>query len=87
MSLSQAIRSMTSLPASVFGFEGRGLLREGAVADIAVFDLATIRDRADYQNPHQLAEGVRHVLVNGRLAIRDGSLTGTLAGEVLRPSR
>lgn len=83
--LAHAVRSMTSLPATVFGFADRGALREGAAADVVVFDFARIRDRATYRDPHQLAEGVEHVLVNGVFAVRDGRLTGSLSGEVLRP--
>jgi N-acyl-D-amino-acid deacylase len=83
--LAHAIRSMTSLPATVFGIADRGLLRPGAQADVVVFDLERIRDRATYADPHQLAEGVVHLLVNGKLALTDGQVTGTLAGEVLRP--
>lgn len=82
--LADAIRSMTSLPAMVFDIPDRGLLRAGAWADVVVFDLENLRDRADYGDPHHLSEGVVHVLVNGRLAIRDGALTETLAGRVLR---
>jgi N-acyl-D-aspartate/D-glutamate deacylase len=85
--LAHAVRSMTSLPATVFGLPDRGVLRAGAVADVVVFDLARIRDRATYKDPHQLAEGVEHVLVRGVFAVRDGSLTGALAGEVLRPAK
>jgi N-acyl-D-aspartate/D-glutamate deacylase len=83
--LAHAVRSMTSLPATVFGLEGRGILREGAVADVVIFDLGRMRDRATYGDPHRLAEGVVHLLVRGTLAIRDGSPTGALAGAVLRP--
>ena len=85
--LAQAIRSMTSLPATVFGLEGRGILREGAVADVVVFDFDRIAERATYGDPHQLSEGVVHVLVNGNPAVRDGKPTSTFAGEVLRPSK
>lgn len=85
LGLAAAIRSMTSLPASVFGFAERGILREGAWADVVVFDLGRLRDRATYPDPHQLAEGVVHLLVNGKLAIRDGEFTGALSGRVLRP--
>ncbi|MGH9319127.1 MAG: N-acyl-D-amino-acid deacylase family protein, partial [Vicinamibacteria bacterium] len=85
--LAHAIRSMTSLPATVFGFEDRGVLKNGAIADIVVFDFDRISDRATYEDPHQLAEGVTQVLVNGKLAVTDGKPTGTLAGEVLRPSK
>ena len=79
LSLPHAIRSMTSLPATVFGIAERGQLRPGAWADIVVFDLENFRDRATYQDPHQLAEGVTHVLVNGKL-----TGPGVLAGRVLR---
>ncbi len=85
--LAQAIRSMTSLPATVFGLEGRGILREGAVADVVVFDFDRIAEKATYSDPHQLSEGVVHVLVNGKAAVSDGKPTGELAGEVLRPSK
>jgi N-acyl-D-amino-acid deacylase len=85
ITLPHAVRSMTSLPATVFRFEDRGLLRRGMWADVVVFDLETIRDRATYQDPHQLAEGMVHILVNGKLAMRDGQFTGELAGVVLRP--
>ncbi len=85
VSLPHAIRSMTSLPATIFGFDNRGLLREGAWADVVVFDLARIRDTATYQDPHQIAEGMVHVVVNGELAIRDGRFTEKLAGVVLTP--
>lgn len=85
--LAQAIRSMTSLPATVYGLEGRGMLREGAVADVVVFDFDRIAERATYSDPHQLSDGIVHVLVNGTLAVRDGTPTSALAGEVLRPSK
>ena len=82
--LADAVRSMTSLPASVYRVADRGALRAGAFADVVVFDLAGVRDRATYEDPHQIAEGMLHVLVNGRFAIRDGAFTDTRAGVVLR---
>ena len=85
--LEQAIRSMTSLPATVFSMSDRGVLRVGAVADIAVFDLAKVRDVAEYSDPHHYSEGMVHVFVNGRAAIRDGAFTGVKAGRVLRKGR
>jgi len=85
--LAHAIRSMTSLPATVFGLEGRGTLREGAVADLVVFDFDRIAERATYGDPHQLSEGVVHVLVNGKPAVQGGKPTSALPGEVLRPSK
>ena len=83
ISLPHAIRSMTSLPATVFGFEDRGFVREGMWADIVIFDLERVRDVATFQEPHQFAEGMLNVLVNGRVAIRDGRFTDALAGSVL----
>lgn len=84
VSLKAAIRSMTSLPADVFGVEDRGRLVLGAVADIVVFDLEEVRDLATYTDPHQLSQGMVHVFVNGTAAIRDGAFTGERAGRVLR---
>ena len=80
--LAFAIRSMTSLPATVFNVRDRGVIRPGAIADIVVFDLARVRDLATYAEPHQLAEGMVHVIVNGRFAIDGGNFTG-LHGQVL----
>jgi N-acyl-D-aspartate/D-glutamate deacylase/outer membrane protein assembly factor BamB len=82
--LAAAIRSMTSLPATAFRIADRGVLRAGAFADVAVFDLARVRDLATYEDPHQYAEGVVHLLVNGQVAIRDGQPTGVRAGRALR---
>ena len=81
--LPDAIRSMTSLPATVFRIRDRGVLRFGAYADVVVFDLDRLTDRATYLEPHQYSEGIVHVLVNGRAAVRDGAMTGITAGEVL----
>jgi N-acyl-D-aspartate/D-glutamate deacylase len=85
--LAFAIRSMTSLPASVFGMKDRGVLRTGAWADILVFDPSAVRDTATYQNPHQLAEGFRYVLVNGIVAKDDDGFSGKLGGKVVTPER
>lgn len=87
MELASAIRSMTSLPAAVYRVPDRGWLRPGAYADVVVFALPRVRDRATYDDPHQMAEGMVHVLVNGRFAIRDGAFTETLGGRVLRAAR
>ena len=81
--LAAAVRSMTSLPATVFGLEGRGLVREGAVADLVLFDPERLMDRAEYTDPHQLSEGVVHVLVGGRFALRDGEVLPERLGRVL----
>jgi N-acyl-D-amino-acid deacylase len=83
LTLEDAIRKMTGLPASILGMADRGFLSVGMVADIAVFDPLTIIDHATYEQPTLASEGVRHVLVNGRLALRDGKATGEKAGSVL----
>ena len=87
VSLEQAIRSMTSLPALVFDMPDRGVLRVGAVADIAVFELGAVRDVAEYTDPHHYSEGMVHVFVNGVAAITDGDFTRERAGRVLRKGR
>src|SRR5574341_877195 len=83
-----AVRGMTSLAWTFLGIPDRGLIKPGFYADIAVFDVAKIRDKATYQNPHQYSEGTVHVLVNGRFALRDGKPTTVLAGRpILRGVR
>ena len=82
-----AIRSMTTLPATVFGLKDRGQLRPGAFADVLVFDLARVNDAATYEDPHRIAEGIDEIIVNGVAARRNGAFTGALAGRVLRPER
>jgi N-acyl-D-amino-acid deacylase len=79
-----AIRSMTSLPASVFGLADRGVIRAGAFADLVVFDPARVRDTATYAAPQTLAEGVSDVLVNGVPVLLDGKFTDAAPGRVLR---
>jgi N-acyl-D-amino-acid deacylase len=80
----EGIRRMTSLPASRMGLSDRGILREGARADIAVFDLERTTERGTVEAPSQLATGMAHVLVNGSFALRDGRFTDQRAGHVLR---
>ena len=82
--LAAAVRSMTSLPAQVFQINNRGVIRHGAYADLVVFDLDKLRDRATFTDPVQLAEGMVHLFVNGKAAIADGQFTGSLDGRVLR---
>jgi N-acyl-D-amino-acid deacylase len=74
---------MTGLPAQTFGIRDRGVLREGAFADIAVFDEDTFRDTATYATPHRFAEGLRHVVVNGAVSYSDGRFTGVRRGRFL----
>jgi N-acyl-D-amino-acid deacylase len=82
--LEEAVRRLAGLPAANLGLEGRGVLRKGAFADVVVFDPATIADRATYDNPHQYAVGMRHVLVNGVPVLKDGEHTGATPGRALK---
>ncbi len=84
MTLQNAILSMTSRPAEKFGLKERGKITPGFFADIAVIDLARLRDKADYQNPFDYAEGVQHVLVNGVLEVENGAFTGLRNGRAIR---
>ncbi len=81
--LADAVRRCTSAPARRVGLTDRGTVEPGAVADLVVLDLATLRDRATFEDPHQLSTGVHDVVVSGRLALRDGRLTGIRAGQVV----
>ena len=87
VSLADAVRSMTYTPATVYRIQDRGILRSGALADVVVFDPARIRETATFTEPHQLAEGIVHLLVNGELAIDNERFTGALAGRVLSRRR
>jgi N-acyl-D-amino-acid deacylase len=84
LTLEDAIRRMTSLPARTFGFKDRGVLREGAAADILVFDPDKVQDKSTFTKPHQYSEGFDFVLVNGKLAVDEGKLTEARAGAILR---
>jgi N-acyl-D-amino-acid deacylase len=84
ISLEHAIRSMTSLPAAAFGMNDRGRIREGAAADIVIFNPDQVAERSTYTDPHHLAEGMAYVLVNGEPVIADGRFTGALPGKVLK---
>jgi N-acyl-D-amino-acid deacylase len=84
LTLEDAIRKFTSLPAQRMRLGDRGVLKVGMWADVVVFDPATVRDRATFAQPNQLAEGMTWVLVNGVPVIADGKATGALPGQVLR---
>jgi len=84
LTLEEAVRKMTSLPATRIRQSDRGTLAEGQMADIAVFDPATVTDHATFSEPHQFSTGVKHVLVNGVLVLYDGSMTGEKPGRVLK---
>ena len=76
---------MSGATAQRLGIRDRGLLREGLFADVAVFDPTRVRDRATFDDPHQYAEGVEHVLVGGAFVVEDGALTWALPGVVVTP--
>lgn len=91
--LEEAVHKMTGMPAAKLGLQDRGLIRRGFWADVVVFDLPRVRDRATnlwphafpFENyPHRYPEGIDWVLVNGRVAVQDGEATGVLAGQVLK---
>ncbi|MCZ2148666.1 MAG: D-aminoacylase [Bryobacterales bacterium] len=84
ITLEDAVRRMTSLPARTFAFRDRGLVREGFAADLLIFDPRKVRDKATFQNPHQYSEGFDWVLVNGVVMVEDGKLTEARGGRVLR---
>lgn len=83
ISLEEAIRRMTSLPAQKFQLKDRGLLKAGMAADIVVFDPETVSDKSTYQMPHQYSTGFHFVLVNGQIVIDQGVHTGTKSGKPL----
>jgi N-acyl-D-amino-acid deacylase len=83
ISLEHAIRSSTSLPARIMDLKDRGQLREGFAADIVIFDLATIRDKATFFEPHQHSEGIDYVFINGAAVVDAGKLTNATPGKVL----
>jgi N-acyl-D-amino-acid deacylase len=87
MTVAEAVRRMTSLPASNLGITHRGLLRQGYFADIAVFDPSTIQDHATFEKPRQLATGVSEVFVNGVEVVHNGEHTGAKPGRVVKRDR
>lgn len=83
LTLEDAIRKMTSLPAGTFKLWDRGLIRPGMAADLVIFDEKKVIDRATFDTPHQYADGIRYVLVNGQVVINDGVHTGARPGRIL----
>ncbi len=83
LSVENAVRSMTSLPALLMGLRDRGLIREGFVADVTVFDLDELEDRATFFEPHQYPAGIRYVMVGGQFVVDEGELTWALPGQVI----
>lgn len=84
LTLEEAIRKMTSAPAARLGLTGRGVLREGAFADLVILDPATVRSNATYDDPRQYPTGIEHVIVNGVPVVRDGRHTGATPGRAIR---
>jgi N-acyl-D-amino-acid deacylase len=84
LSLPEAIRKMTSLPASRLGLSDRGLLRQGYKADVVLFDPSIVIDQATYKDPQLLSQGIKHVYVNGIEVWLDGAVTGNRPGRALR---
>ena len=82
--LADAVRRLSGLPAANLGLDRRGLLREGHFADVAIFDPAAIADRATFEKPHQYAAGMKHVLVNGQVVLKNGEHTGATPGRALK---
>jgi N-acyl-D-aspartate/D-glutamate deacylase len=85
MPLEDAVRKLTSAPALRLGLKDRGLVREGLVADLAIWDENTIADRSTYEQPLVTATGVSHVFVSGVLALENGQHTGATPGRALKP--
>ena len=83
LSLAEAVRKLTSLPAANLGIKDRGLVRSGMMADLAIFDPATIADKATFEQPQQFAVGMRHVLVNGQPVLLDGEMTNARPGRAV----
>jgi N-acyl-D-amino-acid deacylase len=83
ITLPEAVRRLSALPATNLGLDHRGFLKEGMFADVVVFDPATITDHATFEKPHQYATGMKHVFVNGAQVLKDGEHTGAKPGRAL----
>jgi len=84
ISLHEAVKKLTSLPAEHLKIRNRGWLKQGYYADVVIFDPAKVQDKATFENPHQYAEGVEHVFVNGVQVLENGAATGEFGGRVVR---
>ena len=83
LTLEDAIRKMSSFPARRIGLIDRGVLREGMKADVVIFDPATVRDIATFEQPHQYAQGISVVVINGQVAFENGAVTAARPGRIL----
>lgn len=84
LSMEEAVRKMTALPARVMGLDRKGLIREGMDADLVMFDPVMVTDRSTYESPRRPPEGISHVIVNGVPVVDDGEITGETPGEAIR---
>ncbi len=87
MTLEDAIRRMTSLPARKLGLWDRGLIRPGMWADIVIFNYNAIQDRSTFSEPHKFPNGMEYIIVNGAVTVDKGKHTGALSGRVLRKNK
>jgi N-acyl-D-amino-acid deacylase len=83
LTLEEAIRKLSSLPATNLGLDHRGFLQDGMFADVVVFDPATVGDKATFEKPHQYSVGMKHVFVNGTQVLKDGEHTGAKPGRAV----
>jgi dihydroorotase/N-acyl-D-amino-acid deacylase len=84
LTLEEAVKKMTSMPADRLSLKEHGRLRSGAVADVVVFDATTVCDRGTFENPHQYPAGIPFVIVNGTVVVDQGAMTSARPGRVLR---
>jgi N-acyl-D-amino-acid deacylase len=84
LTIEDAIRKATSLPARIVGLQGKGLVREGMDADLVVLDPVTVHSPATFEDPRQPARGIEHVVVGGTFVVLDGAVTGETPGETIR---
>ena len=87
LGLEEAVAKMTSMPADRLGLKHRGRIVDGAIADLVIFDPATVRSNATYDEPRKAPDGISHVLVDGRFVLEDGEHTGATPGRALRRGR
>jgi N-acyl-D-aspartate/D-glutamate deacylase len=84
LTMPEAIRAATSLPAELMGLEDRGWIKEGFIADIVVFNPETLTDKATFSEPHQHSVGIEYLVINGKIVIDQGAYNGKLAGKPIR---